>query len=73
MENPKDVLGIPVKIGDLVAYSQSTDANIITGVILGFTPKKIKILNKYNRTLTKFPHQLVSIQANKEVYPEFYL
>ncbi|MCD6435485.1 MAG: hypothetical protein J7L15_03775 [Clostridiales bacterium] len=69
----KDVLGIPIKLDDLVAYSSSNNANIITGVVIGFTPRKIKILNQYNNTLNKFSHQLVSIQANKEVYPEYYL
>ena len=68
----KDVLGIPIKLNDLIAYSSSNNANIITGVV-GFTPQKIKILNQYNNTLNKFSHQLVSIQANKEVYPEYYL
>jgi len=74
MENRKDCLGIPLKEGDLIGYASSSYADVQIGVVTGFTPKKIKISRRDGKgNFTKFPFQIVSIEANKEVYPEFFL
>ncbi len=74
IEDRIDCMGIPLKDGDLVAFAQSNYADVQIAVIVGFTPKKIK-MKRQNGTghFTKFPNQIVSIEANKEVFPEFFL
>lgn len=68
-----DAMGIPLKEGDQVAYSSTETSSIYYAYIIGFTPKKVKIMDKWGRAVNKFPYNLASVQANKEMHPEFYL
>ena len=70
-----DYLGVPIKEGDTVTYP--TDGmGMTSGMVIGFTPKKVRIrtsIGKWCGETTKFPHQLVSAEPTKEMYPEFAL
>ena len=77
MENRKDHIGIPLKEGDLVAFAESAYADVRIGIVVGFTPKKIRLKRRDGKgrssTFTKFSNQVISIEANLEIYPEFFL
>ncbi len=74
IQDRKDNIGIPLKEGDLVAFAHSDYADVRIGIVKGFTPKKIRLTRQDGKgNFTKFPNQLISIEANKEVYPEFFL
>ena len=74
IEDRVDCMGIPLKEGDMVVFALSYYADIHIGIVNGFTLEKVKItgLNS-DVTCTKFPQQIASVEANKEVSPEFFL
>ena len=72
-----DKLKIPIQIGDTVAASMSGYVDIHIGIVIGFTPKMVKVKfysswekNVYSSTLVVITQQ----QAyNHETYPEQYV
>lgn len=39
----KDLLGREIKIGDIVALAKASHADLITGVVTGFTKQKVSV------------------------------
>jgi len=68
----KDFLGVQLKIGDWVVYHESA-SSFVKAEVVGFTPKKIDVKPEKRHNRLKFPEQLISIEANREVYPELFL
>lgn len=72
-----DKLKIPIQIGDTVAASMSGYVDIHIGVVVGFTPKMVKVKFYNSREKNVYSSTLVVVtqqQAyNRETYPEQYV
>ena len=82
MKEHLDVLGMPLEVGDIIAFAESAYGNgyrIDYGKIIGFTEKFIKIshLDSDRQCGRKAYDKVIKITAqhkwNKENHPEYFL
>lgn len=78
----KDLYGVPLELGDIVAFSTGGTTSIIVGRLFKETPQQFRITTNLNDStcqygFLKYPRDLVRFteqyNATKELYPEVFL
>jgi hypothetical protein len=57
----RDVAGKEMKVGDKVAVTTVGYAELSLRIVVGFSPKKIRIRNHKGETETRYPYQVAII------------